>query len=175
MCIHWFQPRGWDSIWLICVPRSTIWWEIKLLFCATTILLYRPICSRSRPNHPRLRGGATWKVGFLNELCGFHITFTIVCNHPGVLENVGEWWCLLILPMVILGLETLSQVSQQKNSSITKIKTLVSCLLWLILKMLIIGGATLTFDVRLVKLNNAVWSDEVSLNRNMQLDQNVRL
>ena len=41
--------------------------------------------------------------------------------------------------------------------------------------MLIIGGATLTFDVRLVKLNNAVWSDEVSLNRNMQLDQHERL
>ena len=41
--------------------------------------------------------------------------------------------------------------------------------------MLIIGGATLTFDVRLVKLNDAVWSDEVSLNRNMQLDQNEKL
>ena len=95
----------------------------KLLFCAATILLYRPICSRSRPNHPRLRGGATWKVGFLNELCGIHITFTIVCNHPGVLENVGEWWCLLIWPMVILGLETRSQVNQQKNSPITKIRT----------------------------------------------------
>ena len=41
--------------------------------------------------------------------------------------------------------------------------------------MLIIGGATLTFDVRLVKLNDAVWSDEVSLNRNMQQDQNEKL
>ena len=143
----------------------------KTFVVVNTILHHRPISSRSRPNHPRLRGGATWKVGFLNELCGIHITFTIVCNHSGVLENVGEWWCLLILPMVILGLETLSQVNEQKNSPITKIKTLVSCLLWLIVKMLIIGGATLTFDVRLVKLNDAVWSDEVSLNRNMQREK----
>ena len=41
--------------------------------------------------------------------------------------------------------------------------------------MLIIGGATLTFDVRLVKLNDAVWSDEVSLNRYKQLAQREKL
>lgn len=31
MCNHWFQPGGWNCIWLICIPRSTIWWKIKLL------------------------------------------------------------------------------------------------------------------------------------------------
>ena len=31
--------------------------------------------------------------------------------------------------------------------------------------MLIRGGATLTFDVRLVRLNSAVWSDEVGVKR----------
>ena len=31
----------------------------------------------------------------------------------------------------------------------------------IILMVLILGGATLTFDVRLVRLNSAVWSDEV--------------
>ena len=31
--------------------------------------------------------------------------------------------------------------------------------------MLIQGGATLTFDVRLVRLNSAVWSDEVGVKR----------
>ena len=100
MCIHWFQPGGWDCVWFICIPRSTIWWEIKLLFCATTILLYRPICSRSRSNHPRLRGGATWKVGFLNELCGIHITFTIVFKSSRCL---GERWRMVVPPHLAYG------------------------------------------------------------------------
>ena len=33
------------------------------------------------------------------------------------------------------------------------------------------GGATLTFDVRLVQLNNAVWSEEVRNKKNFTLEE----
>ena len=135
MCIHWFQPGGWDSIWLICVPRSTIWWEIKLLFCATTILLYRPICSRSRPNHPRLRGGATWKVGFLNELCGIHITFTIVFKSSRCL---GERWRMVVPPHLAYGDSGAGDsIPGQRAEKFPyyQDQNVLSCLLWLILKL----------------------------------------
>ena len=61
---------------------------------------HRPICSRPRPNHPRLRGGATWKVGFLNGLCGILITFTIVFKSPRCL---GERWRMVVPPHLAYG------------------------------------------------------------------------
>ena len=70
--------------------------------------------------------------------------------------------------MGIPGLVTQFQVAQQVWNSHRRtvlVKKTFFPIHVILCMILIQGGATLTFDVRLVRLNNAVWSDEVDIIR----------